>query len=400
MRNALIYSSSFKGHRQVYVFVISHVLQELGYAIIIAGNFNETASKFFYLDKLRNDSGISFIDSGGYSTGRGKISLDELAGLQKKYSPSLTVFPDADHHLALFTGRVLNRNITLNGRLIGIFIRPFYIYERLSIKGFIKYIISLRKCWRNDARLFHGFFQRYFHVLDRSFCIDEKFTSQNRKVIWLPDVFQKFADTLIREDSVNQRHWIEKLRAFKAKNKGRFVILYFGTAQYRRGYDLLLKLAVKSDACFIHCGLNSKSETYDLPVDEYKMRLYSEDRILETNEFISDPECVKAFFQSTSHLILPYRDFPGSSGVMLQALDYGIPVLVPENGLMGYRVKKHNLGQTYPSSYESLERNYYEFVQKPHSRFQESIEKYMKTQSVEYLERTLLEMFQDHAVQS
>ncbi len=41
-----------------------------------------------------------------------------------------------------------------------------------------------------------------------------------------------------------------------------------------------------------------------------------------------------------------------SSSTVIQALELGKPVLVPDRGLLGYRVRKHNLGDVY--SYENL----------------------------------------------
>ncbi len=46
-------------------------------------------------------------------------------------------------------------------------------------------------------------------------------------------------------------------------------------------------------------------------------------------------------------LPLPYRSHTGSSGVQLMAHEYGVPVLVPDFGLMAERVQAHGLGEVY-----------------------------------------------------
>jgi hypothetical protein len=75
---------------------------------------------------------------------------------------------------------------------------------------------------------------------------------------------------------------------------------------------------------------------------------------------------------------------------MLQALSYNIPVLVPEQGLIGYRVKKHNLGLTYSPS--SFEEQFQKFFQTPAETFFESINNYMRLQSADQLESVLMKV--------
>jgi glycosyltransferase involved in cell wall biosynthesis len=236
----------------------------------------------------------------------------------------------------------------------------------------------------------------YFNLLDKACYIDEKFVSKHKNSVWLPDVFQQYADELITNENQDERVWIERLETFKAKNKGRFIILYFGTAQPRRGYDILLKLAVESNACFVHCGLNNDKENFEFNTDELKVILKKEERILETNQYISDPVCIGHFFGSISHLILPYRKFMGSSGVMLQALGYGIPVLVPNLGIIGYRVNKHNLGLTFDNGYKSLLDQFNHFIRIPKEHFQVSIEEYMQYQSISELKKVLIEVLSNN----
>ena len=122
--------------------------------------------------------------------------------------------------------------------------------------------------------------------------------------------------------------------------------------------------------------------------------LKNEDRFFETNEYIEDPICIEYFFRSVSHLVLPYRTFYGSSGVMLQALEYGIPVLAPEAGIMGYRIEKYNLGMTYSDSdMHSLQTQLSQFKKMDPKLFENSIKAYMNLQSTEELKNVLVHSF-------
>jgi hypothetical protein len=102
---------------------------------------------------------------------------------------------------------------------------------------------------------------------------------------------------------------------------------------------------------------------------------------------------IEHFFKSATHIILPYRDFWGSSGVMLQALGYGIPVLVPEEGIMGYRVKKYKLGLTYSNENGSLSSQLKKFKESSADFFKSSIAEYMKFQTPEQLKKALVNVF-------
>jgi len=390
MPNALIYSSTFDGHRQVFVYVISQILSELGYNIYIAGNFKEEITNSFYIEKLKKNKSIILIDTSSIAQGAMNITVTDLIAIQKNNNIELTVFSEGDHHIPLFNSQIFSKQNRLRGRTVGIFLRPFYYYEKLSFINKLRYFKNLKYRWKTDNRLFHGLLLKYFRLLDSALYIDENFVSSHSFSKWLPDVFQQYAETLVIEENPEQRVWIEKLSDFKERNKDRFIFLYFGTAQKRRGYDMLLKMAVENKACFIHCGLTDYKEKYDYDVTELKSKLQDEGRLMETNQYISDPLCIEHFFKSVNHLVLPYRNFLGSSGVMLQALYYRIPVLVPEKGIMGYRVKKHNLGLTYNGDYESLIEQFKKFKETPKDSYTDGIDLYMQYQSKVRLKEILI----------
>jgi hypothetical protein len=393
MRNALIYSPIFDGHRQMYVYVLAHVLNELGFDIFIAGNLKETPNDTSYIERIRKDKWATFIDTSIYPGNGLDIINEEFIELQNKCKADLTVFAEADHHLPLFNAQVLHRSRRLKGRTIGIFLRPFYFYKRLDFLDRLRYVKHLPSNWKTDTYLFHEYLLKQFRLIDSALYIDENFVSHHSYSRWLPDVFQGYAEGILGNENSEERIWIDRVNDFKEKNKDRFIFLYFGTAQKRRGYDLLLKMAVEQDGCFIHCGLNNLNEKFDQDLGVLKRKLEERERLLETNQFISDPMSIEHFFKSATHIILPYRDFWGSSGVMLQALGYGIPVLVPEEGIMGYRVKKYKLGLTYSNENGSLSSQLKKFKESSADFFKSSIAEYMKFQTPEQLKKALVNVF-------
>lgn len=394
MQNALIFSPSLDGHRQVYVFVMAQLLEELGLNIFIAANFGEKMQNSFYVNKLKERDNITFLDTSKYESGGLDITLSEFFALQNECKADLTIFVDASNHISLLISRVFDLK-KWRGRAVGIFMRPFYYYRPNNFVNKLKLIKHFSSRWKTDEELFYRFFLKRFPLLDMSLCIDENFVANNPNFTWLPDVFQQYAEVILKSDEkYEQRHWIEKLKAFNKKNKDRFSFFYFGTAQTRRGYDILLKLAEETGGCFVHCGLRDSNAKFPHNTDKIISLLKNEDRFFETNEYIDDPLCIEYFFRSVTHLVLPYRRFLGSSGVMLQALEYGIPILAPNAGVMGYRIEKYHLGSTYTDSdMNSLKAELEKFKRMDPKVFENNIKAYMKLQSVKKLKSVLVNSF-------
>lgn len=388
MPNALIFSPCFDGHRQVHVFVYVHILRKLGFNIFIAGDLQEKIANSFYIDRLKSDETLIFIDINNFTDANDKITIFKFLELQEKYRFDVTIFCEADNHINLLTSQITSKK-RLRGINIGLFFRPLYFYRRSNLLGKIRYLKNLPSKWKSDEILFHEYLLKRYKLLTTAFYLDEKFVLYHKHAKLLPDVFQSYANKLLTNECSEQRIWIDRLNNFKEQNKGRFIFLYFGTVQKRRGYDLLLKLAVENNACFIHCGLLCPDEKYEPNTVKLRQILQSKGCLLETNEYISDPLTIESFFRSTDHLILPYENSLGSSGVMLQALEYGIPCLMPSTGVPGYLIKKYNLGLTYSYKKELIKDQFKKFIKIPKAFFKDTIEDYMRLQTPEHLEKIL-----------
>lgn len=393
MTNALIYSPGFDGHRQLYVYVLAGILGDLGYFVHIAGNRKQIVSNSFYINELEKWPGVEIIDTSGYPGGGLGINHSQFLELQNRLKTDLTFFPEADHHLELLLSQWPGKKRAFRGRVHGIFLRPFYFYRKLGPIDRLKYLKHLPERWKKDDRLFHEILLDRLSLMDGAMYLDENFVRHHPLRLWIPDMFQQYADSVVQKTDSEQRRWIQILEEFMKKNAGRFVFLYFGTAQSRRGYDIVMNLAEKNDGCFIHCGLRNAREKFDFDTDKLRLTLDKKGALLETNQFIEDPMCVEAFFRVTSHLILPYRDFYGSSGVMLQALNYGIPVLSPRRGIIGHRIEKYGLGLTYndsdPANFEAC---FEQFRNQTPQNFKGKIDSYMTFQTASNLEQSLKEI--------
>ena len=86
-------------------------------------------------------------------------------------------------------------------------------------------------------------------------------------------------------------------------------------------------------------------------VEALRAQLKNENRLYETNAYVHTQRLKELLFGSIRLYITTHR-LALSSSTVIQALELGKPVLVPDRGLLGYRVRKNNLGDVY--SYEDL----------------------------------------------
>src|SRR5664279_1655939 len=179
MPNALIYSPDFDGHRQVYVFVLAHVLQEEGFKIFIAGNTQKILFNSFYIDQLKKNTETYIIDTSKYSDGGLNIDHSDFLKLQNECECDLTIFAEADNHISLLNSQISGNN-RLKGKLAGIFLRPFYYYEKPGFLDKLRYLKHFPERWRNDDRLFHEILLKRYSLLDIAFYIDENYVGYHK----------------------------------------------------------------------------------------------------------------------------------------------------------------------------------------------------------------------------
>ena len=124
---------------------------------------------------------------------------------------------------------------------------------------------------------------------------------------------------------------------------------------FRSGYDLFLEfVAASPSTCAIHAGRAYdplQRSYYRSDVQALRAQLANENRLYETNAYVHTQRLKELFFGSIRLYITTHR-LTLSSSTVIQALEFGKPVLVPDRGLLGYRVRKNNLGGVY--GYEDL----------------------------------------------
>jgi hypothetical protein len=154
----------------------------------------------------------------------------------------------------------------------------------------------------------------------------------------LPDTPEEDAEFLRRRSEIE---------CFLASNKHREPVLYFGDAAYYKGYDLFLKFVSSTPSvCALHAGRLYDAQQRSYEIEAMRAQMRKENRLYETNSYVHSHRLKEFLFGSIRLYITTHR-LALSSSTVIQALELGKPVLVPDRGLLGYRVRKNNLGDVY-----------------------------------------------------
>lgn len=395
-KTALLVSPSLGGHRRVYASVLSRLLTAQGYQVCIATRYSDERDDVFHpcIDTLGGKvPSVRFVDIGQRSPSGPSLRLDSLLGVAREVRPDITILAEADNHLRLLVDQGAGEGHRLPGRRVGVFIRATnYIYNdhpAATLREVAHRIRSYPTKWSQDRRLFLSVLLPRMRLLDAALCLDELFVAAHEAPYrWLPDIFRTFNDS---EDGGREiQRWQPLLADFLRTNDARPVFVYCGNPQQRHGYDWLLKLAVEERGCFVHCGRRDAPTQFDFDPHELRHELSRRDALFETNEFIADFDTIDLFLRAGSCLVLPYQHHYGSSGIMLQALHVGRPVLVPDNGLMGCRVRTHGLGLTYRhGDWEDMRQKSRILAASPAETYDTAIKEFMRYFSQEHVEAAL-----------
>jgi glycosyltransferase involved in cell wall biosynthesis len=195
----------------------------------------------------------------------------------------------------------------------------------------------------------------------------------------MPEIFKAFKPIVTEYEQVEYAEFRPAYDAFLLNQMGRNVLLYFGTSSAYRGYDTLLRLACHDpDTCFVHCGELRDDPKFKYDISFLRKELFQQGRLFETQRFIHSDSLIKYFFNSTQRIVSPHR-ITGSSGTILQALDAGKPVLVPDIGLLGFRLNSGQFGMTYRyEDFSDLIKQWQIFKTLPIEQYLENISNYIQ----------------------
>jgi hypothetical protein len=363
----LLYSPDVVGHPRVYCRVIADALSSENCELALAMGFTDEIGLTHSPDlhPLTTRGRVRLIDNRTRSaTGVPHLTAEEIVALQKEIAAGVTLFIEADKSNDEFRRIAAGAAPRLHGRNLGIFANTAEWYPgEDSFTGARKRIVAptLHTTLGNIKR---AIFERpktarYFYerillehaVLDEIFTKDERLAEwHGQPVYWMPEISRPAPAEETEADRAEYERTKAALESFLAANSHREPALYFGDAAYYKGYDLFLQFVSQTpSACAIHPGRTYNSQEaawFQHDVEVLRVKLKSERRLFETNEYVHSHRLKTLFFSAIRLYVTTHR-LALSSATVVQATELGRAVLVPDRGLLGHRVRANGIGDVY-----------------------------------------------------
>jgi glycosyltransferase involved in cell wall biosynthesis len=354
MPRVLIICPNTNGHRQNYLYVISRIFKERDYEVVCAlprkVRVNQSDSQSVLTKTINEATEVIVLGESYEGIGVKGELVERVQDIERMVAPEWTFFPTCDEVRIRLAG--LGHNSKPYGtKRAGVFIFTDHVYDRDfhsqgHIKGTINYL-RYRRWQRQEAKYFK---QSVWNSLglDIAFTTNVDFQTFCPKFILLPEIYRAWgaeAHGMIPE--INDKTIAYK--DFLKRNIGRTILIYYGSCARRRGYQDLVRLAAEDPeyALVIH-GSPIEGDLLRKESIGNLIKLKNEDRLFESlTPFYPENELVDTIFNSCHFVVLPYHEFYGQSGSLIQATSFGKPVVAPDVGWMGKEVKRYGIGESY-----------------------------------------------------
>jgi glycosyltransferase involved in cell wall biosynthesis len=127
---------------------------------------------------------------------------------------------------------------------------------------------------------------------------------------------------------------------------GRRHLLYFGVVRRYKGVDVLLRAMKLLPDCTLTIAGAPEERSYQEQIRRLTAQLPPEQ--VDLIEGYVEQDRLTKLFGKSSLVVLPYRFFAAQSGVLHDALAYGLPVVVTDVGALGESVQRWGIGQVVP----------------------------------------------------
>ena len=347
--SALIFAPQLGAHRQTYVAVISSWLLNHGWTVLLATeSWPLHPDAALLVTELEANPRFSVIATGSQPEPEIARSVIEL---EERINAKLTIFPAGDE-----CWQCIKR------------LCPSPTSKR------VVWLIYLGSCYRHDPS------DLRFPMLGKLMSISNQYkravterrllSRQHCEQIGVSSVLSTNADAVaflnlphVKLVPEMYRSWgFEKkvntaeldvananLDSFVARHRGRSFLLFYGRTTLRRGYDNILGLCSSdNDLGLVRFGRDSDEILQHEVCGKHLSSLRSQGRILEINDsYGPERPFHDAVFKSCDCVPLPYLNFYGVSGSLIQATANRKPVVVPRIGFIGSTVERYKLGERY-----------------------------------------------------
>ncbi len=364
----LLYAPSLAGHPQVYCRVISRALLDAGHTVIILSPSGKHDWRVTWppLRPLVDEMRVVDVDVRQVVGDLPEsLTAEQMSAIQAEHQVDSTLFIEGDKWATQFRRIAAGDAPRLRGRICAICDRagewypgedPYNGVAEPWIGPTIRKTLS-----RARRRLLHfAATPRYYyeHVLLRGRVVDALIVKDERiaghfgpPVSWMPEIYKVFDSTPDECRGPDWDRFAEPVQTYMDRGGRENVLLYFGTGAWYKGYDGFLDLAIRDKNIFaLHAGAPDRQESgkpYTIDVEVARQALLREGRLFETRAFVESTDLIDLLFSGIQRFVSTHR-LTLTSGTMLQALEMGKPVLMPDAGLVGWRTLTFGLGHVYP----------------------------------------------------
>lgn len=420
----LIYCADITGHRHLHSAYFIRFFLNRGYVVYFCyaglisgylpgGRFGYKQSESPYLDVFRGNPRVHFIAICD-ELNAAKNELHFIVELQAKLTPTLSLFIDGDILKQTFFKQLLPWQKRLVGENFSIICLSEFLYLPLGKLQALKELWLFIYNHFNDPHIFvHRvkFVEKFpllnklfFHCLSRFnlltavFCPDARLVEKFRspRVLFLPELVTHNLEVKPTEQESSFYARIKSQYGnFLEKHSGKHVLLMFGDLESRKGYDLLLQLVVQNPDCVCVRFGRTKPGYYAIwETIMSKEKLLLEGRLFEVDIYIESQELIDFIFSTVRFMVLPYRKYYRTSGVLIDALRKGLPVLTSNKGVMAYIVKHYRVGRVFhDGNLTELQYAFSEFKQN-YDIYLKNIEKFNEDYSEKKIEEILAVMLE------
>lgn len=330
----LIFESRVEGHHLSWLRYVTEDLLTAGFRVTVAVDWRPESKELIQNNLsalIAKVSIISIFNKAGKLRGGSKLkALAECfneSGAQEVFINNLD---DIASHCLRYASVGIYPPKLLQGHLSGVYFRPRFLENPTWPPGNIIKAIGFRRLCR------HNWFKNIF-LMDEYLFIDAKDKYAGPTFHFLPDPWDG-----------NFSHSQKDARKALGIPQDRFVLLNYGIGDRRKGLHLTIRAMLESSPdsrLFLLCAGKVTKERELL---KELSQLEKQGRAKVLNRYVSDSE-ESLCFCASDVVLLPYIKHFGSSGVLSLSAAAGKMVIASDEGLVGKRIRKHNLGWLFPS---------------------------------------------------
>lgn len=331
----LVFESRVEGHHLSWLRYVTEDLLTAGFRVTVAVDWRPESKELIQNNLsalIAKVSIISIFNKVGKLRGGNQLkTLAECfneSGAQEVFINNLD---DIASHCLRYASIGIYPPWPLKGHLSGVYFRPRFLANPTWPPGNIIKTIGFRRLCQSH------WFKNIF-LMDEYLFADAKNKYAGPTFHFLPDPWDG-----------NFSYSQKDARKALGIPPDRFVLLNYGIGDRRKGLHLTVRAMLESSPdsrLFLLCaGRISKDRELLKRLSQLEKREMA--KVLD--HYVSNSE-ESLCFCASDLVLLPYIKHFGSSGVLSLSAAAGKMVIASDEGLVGQRVRKHNLGWLFPSS--------------------------------------------------